>query len=54
MLYSLRLSISHDAMSDRPRAPESPETPMSGTYLLVLIVELLVIAGLWAFSRHFG
>jgi hypothetical protein len=41
-------------MPDRPRAPDPVETPMTGTYVLVLVVELLVIAGLWAFSRQFG
>jgi hypothetical protein len=41
-------------MTDQAREPDAHDTRMTGTYVLVLIVEAVVIAGLWSFSRYFG
>jgi len=30
------------------------DRPMTKTYVGVLVVEVIVLVGLWAFGRHFG
>ncbi len=40
--------------SSSPPAADPDDTPMTGTYLLVLLVEAVVIAALWALGRQFG
>lgn len=30
------------------------DSAMTGTYVLVLVFEVIVIAALWAFGRYFG
>ena len=36
------------------RPGEDDDRPMRRIYLAVVAVELVVLAGLWAFSRYFG
>lgn len=38
----------------RPAALDRDDSAMTGTYVLVLVSEAIVIAALWAFSRYFG
>ena len=39
-------------MTPTPRV--TPEPPMTRSYLLVLIVQLLVLLALWAFQQRFS
>jgi hypothetical protein len=40
--------------TDSMPAPDAPDRPMVRTYILVLVVEAVVLAGLWMFSRYFS
>ena len=37
-----------------PSASDSGASDMTRTYAWVIVVEVLVVLGLWAFSRYFG
>jgi hypothetical protein len=39
---------------DRSVAGEPPDPPMRATYLRVVVVEVLVLLALWAFSSFFS
>jgi len=40
---------------DQPKhEPEPDDHRMTRTYVLVLVVEVVVIAALWSFSRYFS
>jgi hypothetical protein len=42
-------------MSQPPQAAvEPPERDRRATYAAVVVVEILVVLALWAFSRYFG
>jgi hypothetical protein len=34
--------------------PEIPDRPMTGTYVAVVVLEVLVLLALWVFGRHFS
>jgi hypothetical protein len=40
-------------MSSPPRARDD-DAPMGRTYALVVVVEILVLLGLWIFQQHFS
>jgi hypothetical protein len=43
-----------DSATAAPQDRETDDTPMTGTYIAVLVVEILIIAALWAVGRMFS
>jgi len=41
-------------MTDAPPDPEPDDRRMHRIYALVLVVEVVVVAALWSFSRYFS
>ena len=39
---------------DRPAASEAPDQPMRATFVRVIVVEVVVLLALWAFSAIFS
>ena len=41
-------------MTEEPHDPEPDDRRMRRIYVLVMVVEVVVVAALWSFSRYFA